>query len=157
VTLIELVVALSLTTIVMVAATSVMFVASRALPRPADAVVRATDATLALALFESEAQSAVATRAAANTFLIRIPDRTGDTIPEDIAYGWSGTPGDPLTRNDGVTNSDLITGVQSAVFEWTPARASPTRLGTLYLTLTLERGLVLRSAVRLPSEPENNL
>ena len=45
----------------------------------------------------------------------------GDTIPEDIAYGWSGTPGDPLTRNDGVTNSDLITGVQSAVFEWIEA------------------------------------
>lgn len=156
-TLIELVVALSLTTIVMAAATSVMFVASRALPRPTDPVMRATDAGMALALFESDCQSAFQTRAGSQSMLIRIPDRTGDTIPENITYAWAGTAGDPFTRNDGVTTSTIITSVKSVSFEWATARGNATRLGVLYLTIELDRGLILRSTVRLPAEPKNDL
>lgn len=156
-TLVEMVLALALTTIVVGAATSVMFVASRALPKPTDAVVRATDSTLALAMFEAEAQSAIGTRAAATSILIRIPDRTGDLVPEDITYAWAGAAGNPFTRQDALGTTTLVTGVQNATFTWTAARGSGTRLGAVYLTLTLENGLVLRSTVRLPAEPENNL
>jgi len=156
VTLIEMVVALSLTTIVVAAATSVMVVASRALPRPTDSVVRATTATMALAIFESEAQTALAVGATDAMMALRIPDRNADGVPETITYRWGGVPGDPLIRDDG-TAQTVVENVQNIAFGWSMARGSPTRVGTLFMTLTLDRGLVLRSTVRLPAEPENSL
>lgn len=156
VTLIEMVVALALTTIVIGAATSVMIVASRALPRPTDSVVRATTGTMALAIFESEAQTAIAVGATDDRIVLRIPDRTGDTLPETVTYTWDGVVGSSLIRDDG-TPQAVVTNVQSFLIEWSMARGSSTRVGTLFLTVTLDRGLVLRSTVRLPSEPENSL
>lgn len=156
VTLIEMVVALALTTIVVAAATSVMVVASRAMPKPTDSVVRATSATMALAIFESEAQTALEVGVAGGQLALRVPDRTGDSIPELITYDWGGTAGNPLTRDDG-TEQTLIANVQSVSFQWTMARGSATRVGTIFITITLDRGLVLRSTVRLPSEPEASL
>jgi hypothetical protein len=157
VTLIEMVVALSLTTIVIAAATSVMFVASRALPKSADASVRATDAALALAMLEAEAQTAQAVRMRADGIMMRIPDRTGDLVADTVTYAWGGVAGNPLSRHDGSTTVDIVTGVQAATFDWTMARGSATAVGTVYVTLELDSGLVLRSTIRFPSEPENTL
>jgi hypothetical protein len=38
------------------------------------------------------------TTASAAELLFNVPDRTGDGMPETIRYFWSGTSGDPLTR-----------------------------------------------------------
>lgn len=156
VTLVELVVALSLTTIVMAAATSVMFVASRALPKQGDASVRATDAALALAMLEAEAQVASRVRLEDDAVRFLVPDRTGDLLDDQIIYRWAGNAGDALTRTDHRGTSDAIASVTAATFEWTKDRGD-VGAGTLYVTLTLERGLVLRSTVRFPLEPENDL
>lgn len=156
-TLVEMVVALAITSIIIGAATSIMFVASRALPDPSDPVVLATDAASALAMLEAEAQCATRTKLMASAVTITIPDRDGDLAEENIAYRWSGTPGDPLERvEDGVVIT-LVPNVQNAVFAWTAPRGNSARVGVLYITLTLDRGLMVYSTVRLINEPENNL
>lgn len=156
-TLVEMVVAMAITSIILGAATSIMFVASRALPDPSDPVVLATDASSALALLEAEAQCATRAKFGIRNISISIPDRDNDAVEELITYRWSGTPGDPFERvEDGVATT-LIPNVQYATMAWTNARGSSTRLGTLYITLTLDRGLIVYSTVRLINEPENTL
>ncbi|MCA9288776.1 MAG: prepilin-type N-terminal cleavage/methylation domain-containing protein [Phycisphaerales bacterium] len=156
-TLVEMVVALAITSIIIGAATSIMFVASRALPDPSDPVVLATDAASALALLEAEAQCATRTNFAGSTLAISIPDRDADLAEELITYRWSGTPGDPLERVEDAIATTLVPNVQNASFTWTPPRNNDTRVGVLYITLTLDRGLMVFSTVRLINEPENNL
>lgn len=156
-TLVEMVVAMAITSVVIGAATSIMFVASRALPDPSDPVVLATDASAALALLEAEAQCATRTRFVGTTLSVAIPDRDADLAEELIAYRWSGTPGDPFERvEDGVAIT-LVPNVQNAVFAWTAPRGNSARVGVLYITLTLDPNLMVYSTVRLINEPENNL
>lgn len=157
VTLVELVVAMAVTSIVLGASVSVMFVATRAIPTATDAAVTATDAAAALTLLESEVQCAIATRAQATSLVVRIPDRDNDGQPEQITFAWAGTPGAPLTRTHAGQTITLVPNVHNAHFEWTTAPGSATRLGAVYLTMTLDRGLVVRSTVRLIARPENNL
>ncbi|MEZ6234698.1 MAG: prepilin-type N-terminal cleavage/methylation domain-containing protein [Phycisphaerales bacterium] len=156
-TMVEMVVALAITSIIIGAATSIMFVASRALPDPSDPVVLATDAASALAVFEAEAQCATRANFVGTTLRVAIPDRDGDLAEELITYRWSGTPGDPFERViDGETIT-LVPNVRNAVFAWTAPRGDADRVGVLYITLTLDRGLLVYSTVRLINEPENTL
>jgi hypothetical protein len=71
----------------------------------AAAVLRDLMADLSVAVSFTERTSRALT--------FRVPDRSGDSMPETIRYAWSGTAGDPLTyqfNSDAVVN--IATGVQ---------------------------------------------
>jgi len=98
-TLIEMLISISIISIIMLGLGSVMLIASKALPdtgNPADTIITASVAAEQL---ESELKFAVTFSVRdANTVEFTVADRNGDDIPETIRYTWSGTAGDPLTR-----------------------------------------------------------
>lgn len=103
-TLVELLVSIAVTMIIVVGLTSSMLVASRAMPdvdNPANDTLVAGAAAEELA---AEVQYAISMNSYSTTLIeFDVADRDGDEVPETIRYEWSGTPGDPLTRqyNDG--------------------------------------------------------
>lgn len=100
-TLIESVVSLAVLSIIIVAVGSAMVIASRAIPgqnNPGDSILSASHK---LDQLTSELCCAITfTQPATNVMEFTIPDRAGDgdTQPETVRYAWSGTPGDPITR-----------------------------------------------------------
>lgn len=98
-TLIELVVSLSVMTILMAGIASALVIASRALPDRDSPVSVAVDAAEIVERITAElydAQSFGVRSATSVAFTVQ--DRTGDGNPDTIRYAWSGTPGAPLTR-----------------------------------------------------------
>jgi prepilin-type N-terminal cleavage/methylation domain-containing protein len=99
-TLIEVVMSMAIMAILMAAMTSVIMVASHALPDRdtlLDPRAVASDAVdqIAAELFYATA----ITEETATTVTFTVADRGhGAAGPETIRYAWSGTPGDPLTR-----------------------------------------------------------
>jgi hypothetical protein len=98
-TLVELIVSVAVTSILLAGMTSVLLVASRALPdesRPTDKVIeesRVTDQIVG----ELE-QALYFTERTTHAVTFTVADRNGDGSPERIRYAWSGVAGDPLTR-----------------------------------------------------------
>jgi hypothetical protein len=85
--------------ILLVGLSSSLFIALRATETtatPTSSRIKASEALLELQADLEFAQAFTEQSARAITFLV--PDRNGDTRPETIRYAWSGTPGDPLTR-----------------------------------------------------------
>lgn len=112
-TLVELVVAMAMTSAVLAGAVAAIGIAGRAFRAAGqgiqgasayDAMGRIT-ADLALALaFVEQSDHAVA---------FYVPDRTGDGGPELIRYAWEGNAGDPLTRSvNGSTPVAILQGVR---------------------------------------------
>ncbi len=98
-TLVELVASMTPAVILLGGMGSAILIASHALPgrnSATDAILRASDVVEQMA---GELHCAVTfTQRSATTVEIRVPDRNADLAPETIRYTWSGTPGDPLTR-----------------------------------------------------------
>ena len=98
-TLIEMLISVSIISIIMLGMGSVMLVAVRALPdagSPANTIITASEAAEQLA---SELQFAITFSVRdTNTVEFTVADRSGDDVPETIRYAWSGIEGDPLTR-----------------------------------------------------------
>lgn len=99
-TLVELVTSMTIMTILLGAMTSAVLMSSHALPdgrSPSHRLVQAGDVLDRMAgeLFYATST----TKTAANGVAFTVDDRNhGDPGPETISYDWSGTPGDPLTR-----------------------------------------------------------
>ncbi|MFB3430599.1 MAG: hypothetical protein ABL309_06745 [Phycisphaerales bacterium] len=118
--LIEMVLSLSLVGLVLASLGSMLAFSMQAAPRPDDAVIRITDASLPLGIMTEEIGSAISISAlTATSITFEVADRTGDGDPETITYDWGGTPGDPLTRD---FNSEGATVVLDDVqaFEFEP-------------------------------------
>ena len=98
-TLVELLVSIAVTMVIAVGLGSSMLVASRALPdatNPAGATIAAGEAAEQLA---TELQYAISVNNRSATMIeFTVADRNGDELDETIRYEWSGTSGDPLTR-----------------------------------------------------------
>ena len=97
-TLVELVVSVAVSGILVAGMTSTLYVASRAVNTsgPSRSVL---EASAAAADVLGELQYAITfTERSADAVKFSVADRTGDEVPETIRYAWSGTPGDPLTR-----------------------------------------------------------
>ena len=98
-TLIELVTSMTIGAILLGGMGSAILIASHALPgrnTATDAILRASDVVEQIA---GELHCAVTfTQRSATMVEITVPDRNADLAPETIRYTWSGTPGDPLTR-----------------------------------------------------------
>ena len=118
-TLIELVVGMAIASILMIAISSAMLLASRALPSKTSLASQTLDATRALDLALDELRFATYISQRSDKLVqFAIPDRTGDGRPEVIKYEWSGTPGDPLVRTFNGAASNVLPGVNSFAFTW---------------------------------------
>jgi competence protein ComGC len=98
-TLMEMAIAVAVTSVVMLGMASAMLIAGRALPdagSPAGAGL-ATAAAVEQVITELQYAASIRQRAA-NTIEFTVADRNADDVPETIRYGWSGTSGAPLTR-----------------------------------------------------------
>jgi len=113
-TLVELVLALAIMSILMTGLASAIIIASHALPdgdSPGHAVVKAAEAADRIA---EEIRSALWIRERTATSVeFTVPDRDSDGLPERIRYAWSGTAGDALTRQyNGGAVVDVVDSVQ---------------------------------------------
>lgn len=98
-TLIELVAAMAIASVLVVAIGSSMLLATAALPRPGDAMLAAVDAGRALDAMLADLNFALTfTERTDQAVAFTVADRNFDGQPEAIRYAWSGTPGDPVTR-----------------------------------------------------------
>src|SRR5690606_34267176 len=99
--LVETVLSMALAAIVLLAMTSAIVLASRALPTHAQAVTfnATVDAGGALAQLTGDVRYALHFgELTATAIAFSVPDRDGDGLPERIRYHWSGVPGEPLYR-----------------------------------------------------------
>ena len=97
-TLIELIVSVAVSGILVVGLMSTLYTATRATD-PAAGAGRILDGSLSAHDLLGELQLAVTfLERSANAVTFTVADRNGDTADETIRYAWSGTPGDPLTR-----------------------------------------------------------
>jgi prepilin-type N-terminal cleavage/methylation domain-containing protein len=112
-TLIEMVVTVAILSVIMLGMGSAMIIATRALPEaenPAAAAIAAGSAAERLA---TELQYAVSINDSNATAIeFTVADRDDDDVAETIRYEWSGTPGDPLTRQyNGATAYEVLADV----------------------------------------------
>ncbi len=114
-TLIEMVVSLSVISIVFLAMGSVMLLAAQAIPTEDDAPALTYDALEVTRQLASELETAtVIAHMTDRVIMFKIPDRNGDGAEEMIAYSWSSTPGAPLLRNyNGSTAVAVLPSVES--------------------------------------------
>ena len=121
-TLLELVISLSVTSILLMAVGSAIMMAAKAVPDPDTPDNEIALPARVAADISAELQLALSfTTRDSDTVEFTVADRTGDKIDETIRYDWSGTAGDPLTRQ---YNGGTITNVIDAVNE----------VGFLYVT-----------------------
>ena len=98
-TLIEMVVSLSVISIVFLAMGSVMLLASKAIPSSTDAATLTYEANDAIQVLVSELQTATEIASVTDkSIAFKVPDRDNDGVDENLAYYWAGTAGDPLIR-----------------------------------------------------------
>ncbi len=107
-TLAELVVSMSIMTILVGGMASVVLLAGHAIPDEEDLSTQAAEAVAAVDRITADLALATALSATAGSVKLSVPDRGhGDAGPEMIQYTWSGTPGDPLAYS--YNESDAIT------------------------------------------------
>jgi prepilin-type N-terminal cleavage/methylation domain-containing protein len=98
-TLVELLVSIAVTTVLMLAIGSAMLIAAKAMPDangPANQIIVASEVAEQLA---AELQYATTINDSNATVIdFTVADRNADEVAETIRYQWSGTVGDPLTR-----------------------------------------------------------
>lgn len=116
-TLIEMVVSLSIISIVFLAMGSVMVLASKAVPDPKASTNLALDAADLLEQMAAELQIATSVTVATDKGIsFTVPDRDGDGADESIVYLWGGVAGSALVRK---YNGGAVTTVASNVYEFT--------------------------------------
>jgi prepilin-type N-terminal cleavage/methylation domain-containing protein len=109
-TLIEVILSASIMGILLIAMASAIVLASRAIPDSTKPMDQAIEVTSVIAWIQSDLRFAIHVPVRTDTAItITVADRDADGFPETIAYAWSGTVGDPLTRtyNGGSTKSIL--------------------------------------------------
>lgn len=101
-TLLEMIVSSMLLSIVVSAATALMFVAARAVPAGEDQGIAAAETLRAFDMLTAELAFAIqVTAAEAHRVEFTIRDRDADAADDTISYQWSGIQGEPLTRTVG--------------------------------------------------------
>ena len=114
-TLIELVVTIAVMAVIMLGIGSAMLIVSHAVPTADNRAGAAVVAAQVADQIAAELQYAVSV-ADSNATMIEftVADRDGNDVPETIRYEWSGTPGDPLTRQfNGGPHVEIASNVQS--------------------------------------------
>jgi prepilin-type N-terminal cleavage/methylation domain-containing protein len=98
-TLVEVVLSLAVSSLIMLGVVSTMLVAQHGLAASAAMSDSASQTDRAIQMITLDVSLATAiTERTDKAITLVVPDRTGDGQPETIRYAWSGTAGDPLTR-----------------------------------------------------------
>ncbi len=85
--------------IILAGIVGVMFLAYGGLSSGADKTDNMSRQSRAIQMITLDLSLATAlSQQSAEAVTLVVPDRNGDGQPETIRYSWSGTPGDPLTR-----------------------------------------------------------
>jgi len=114
VSLVELVASMAIMSVLIGAMGSAVFLATQALPDPKSTTFTLLDTGVVMNDIAQDLRYAVTfIQRLPNTVEFTVADRDTDTLPETILYQWSGTPGDPLTRQyNGGTVVNVIDSVQ---------------------------------------------
>lgn len=155
-TLLEVIISSLLLTIVVSAASALLFVTARAVPAGDDAVVGATETLRAMDMLASEltfATSLNVTGATEVDFIIR--DRDNDGSDDVIRYAWAGTAGDPWTRTLAGHHPETVVGsLQSLAITYEISTNGTHMLGaTLTATPVQSRASQLQTTIRLVNRP----
>ncbi len=113
-TLAELMVSVVVMGVIMTGLGSAIMLATRAIPDGISPLERSVQGAEVLQQLGAELQFATAFAEMGNSAVqFTVADRDSDDTPEIIRYEWSGTPGDPLTRQyNGGTMIDVAEDVQ---------------------------------------------
>ncbi len=98
-TLVEAVLGTAVAVIILSAITGVMFLAQQGLAggESKTANIAAQNRVIQMITLDLSLATSFSERTSTAVTMV-VPDRTGDGVDETIRYYWSGTPGDPLTR-----------------------------------------------------------
>ena len=110
-TLIELIVSLTAASVLIVSLSSTIFIALRASDTSNTPAANTLEGLVRLSDMAAELQyTQTISEQTATAITVTVPDRNDpDTNPETIRYAWSGTAGDPLTRQyNGGTVANLV-------------------------------------------------
>jgi len=117
--LLEVVVALAVTSIILLGIGSAMLFAGRALPGADSAANRAAAGSAVLEAIVEDLRYAVAIQQRSERMIqFTVADRNADSMPEVIRYEWSGTAGAPLTCQYNGAALEVLPGVQDLVITY---------------------------------------
>lgn len=145
-TLIEVVLSVTILSILMGAMMSAILISRQAIDDGDSLISRTVAGREAVDEITSDLQLALTiTESTATAVTFTVPDRTGDDAAETIRYAWSGIAGDPLTRTFNGTTVDLTQNVHNLDFT--------------YLTRTIKAAsnkllLVVGNSSTLPSDDQ---
>ncbi len=144
VTLIELVLSLTVATMIMGSVVSAVVMSSRALPDPNDPLVTTVASYDLLDLIAGDLYAAESfTVRNANTVEFTVADRNNDAASETIRYQWSGIAGDPLQR---IYNGNVPTDLASNVYAFDLSYLTRSQSEPVYQqTATLQSEVLLAS------------
>jgi prepilin-type N-terminal cleavage/methylation domain-containing protein len=122
-TLVEVVLAIVVLSVLLLGMHSAMLLAWRASPQRDSVNSATTSAAAAIDLLASELALATSITAATDSSVrFVVPDRTGDGAPDTIQYSWSGSKGDPLLRT--INNAAATVAANLAEFQLTYEKRS---------------------------------
>ncbi|MGD1916531.1 MAG: type II secretion system protein J [Phycisphaerales bacterium] len=118
-TLAELVVALGITSTVMIGTVAAIGIGGRTF-QVATTGIGSSEANDGLARMSADIEQAIHfDERTATAIAFYVPDRTGDGTPDHLRYAWSGTPGDSITLSfNGSDAAPVIEGVETVSFEY---------------------------------------
>lgn len=110
-TLVELVVASAISSILLLAIGGSIVLASKALPEASPATAM-SNGVMAMSLIADDLEHAkTISRVSATGVELTLPDRDGDAADETVSYSWNGTAGTPLLREvNGGGGAELLKG-----------------------------------------------
>jgi len=112
--LLEAAATMAVTSIIMLGIGSAMLIAGRAMPDAHSPAVESVAGAEALERIVAELQYAIAVNQRSGRMIeFTVADRNSDGTPEVIRYEWSGTAGDPLTRQyNGGTATQVLSDIR---------------------------------------------
>lgn len=159
-TLLELVIALPLMTLLMLGLASAIHIAARAIPDGSGAAAATLHSGAALDLLEAELGCATAVTSRSATEIVFVtPDRSGDNVAESVRYSWSGIAGNSLMREfNGSLPEILVPSVQDFALSYeSKADGALQRLQAVQVRLIAPMGTTARLDARIDTVNEPTL
>ena len=161
-TMVELVVSVVASSILLAGMGSALFVTSRATDSCTAPSKAAAAATAATELASELRYASSFTERTATSIEFKVADRDSDGAEETIRYAWSGTQGDPLTRQyNGGSSVELLGDVHQLGFDYHTHVTDEETVYRYYLTRVAvalqagdDTGSSVNSAVRILNAPE---
>ncbi len=154
-TLIELIVSLAAGSVLMVGLSSAIFVALRASDPSNTPAANTFEGLVRLSDMVADLQyTQMISEQTATAITVTVPDRNDpDTNPETIRYAWSGTAGDPVTRQ---YNSGTVANVVEDVYDFGVQYYQPAAVVeyiTIWIQVTSDSRTSVETSIPLLNQP----